>query len=623
MINFHTFEEKKTTNNFKCLLQGLIDTAVKTSRSGYLQRCLIKHLEGLKVEYDMTVRDSDNSVIQFMYGEDGMDVSKSQFLKTKQFPFLLDNIENIIPSDEFLEKLKNFENYDSIMKSKKRLRSWRKKNPIESKRHETGFQRFSREILSEIEINNPNKLSKKTGRRKIDAQIVKLWTEADEEQKAKYSKKCTSCPDPVVSRYQPDCNFSSMPEHLESLMVNYMKNLNIDFRTFEDVVAVKTSMSFASAGEPVGLLAAQSIGEPSTQMTLNTFHFAGRGEMNVTLGIPRLREILMFATENIKTPSLDIPFRQQLRMEEHAEHLRKKMARVTLADVLESINVQSHIVLRPNRVKNYCVRFNFLPREAYEQDFAVTPRRILRHMRESFFKLMFKTISKAASEKYSSVDIGSEEKKKKTAEEFQDRDIDEREPETAGAGNNESSDDEAIGDDDDATAVKLKSKAMDECDYDEAAVEEGEKEASDNESDVEVVEGENAAATADAEQDEKEKIIGLESNEYNTQYRTDSKHHLWCELTFQLGMTYKNVDLSIVLKDVAHKSVVSEVPLIKRAITYNKDNDIYLKTDGINITVSNQLFPTRNYYFCPEIVIELISQSSFFSNRKCSSTWKC
>jgi len=44
--------------------QGLIDTAVKTSRSGYLQRCLIKHLEGIKVGYDLTVRDSDNSIIQ-------------------------------------------------------------------------------------------------------------------------------------------------------------------------------------------------------------------------------------------------------------------------------------------------------------------------------------------------------------------------------------------------------------------------------------------------------------------------------------------------------------------------------------------------------------------------------
>lgn len=43
--------------------EGLIDTAVKTSRSGYLQRCLMKHLEGLKVAYDYTVRDADGSVV--------------------------------------------------------------------------------------------------------------------------------------------------------------------------------------------------------------------------------------------------------------------------------------------------------------------------------------------------------------------------------------------------------------------------------------------------------------------------------------------------------------------------------------------------------------------------------
>jgi hypothetical protein len=45
-------------------LQGLIDTAVKTSRSGYLQRCLVKHLEGLVVRYDLSVRDCDGSVVQ-------------------------------------------------------------------------------------------------------------------------------------------------------------------------------------------------------------------------------------------------------------------------------------------------------------------------------------------------------------------------------------------------------------------------------------------------------------------------------------------------------------------------------------------------------------------------------
>lgn len=59
--------------------EGLIDTAVKTSRSGYLQRCLMKHLESLKVEYDNTVRDSDGSIVQFLYGEDSLNPTKDKF----------------------------------------------------------------------------------------------------------------------------------------------------------------------------------------------------------------------------------------------------------------------------------------------------------------------------------------------------------------------------------------------------------------------------------------------------------------------------------------------------------------------------------------------------------------
>jgi DNA-directed RNA polymerase I subunit RPA1 len=51
---------------FHCMAgrEGLVDTAVKTSNSGYLQRCLIKHLEGLCVQYDYTVRNNNNEVIQ-------------------------------------------------------------------------------------------------------------------------------------------------------------------------------------------------------------------------------------------------------------------------------------------------------------------------------------------------------------------------------------------------------------------------------------------------------------------------------------------------------------------------------------------------------------------------------
>ena len=55
----------------------------------------------------------------------------------------------------------------------------------------------------------------------------------------------------------------------------------------------------------IGTVAAQSIGEPTTQMTLNTFHFAGVSAKNVTLGVPRLTEIINIA-KNIKTPSLSV-----------------------------------------------------------------------------------------------------------------------------------------------------------------------------------------------------------------------------------------------------------------------------------------------------------------------------
>lgn len=229
----------------------------------------------------MTVRDSDNSVVQFMYGEDGMDISKSQFLKTKQFPFLFDNVKSIIPNKEFLDELKDSDNYDSVVKQKKKVRSWMKKHADNvDKRQETSFQRFSREIASDIVMKDPNVRNEKTNRRNIDEQIVKLWNEADDVQKAKYSKKCVPRPDPVSSKYQPDCNFGSLSEHVENLMVSYMKNMNIDKESFENVIAVKSMKSLVAPGEPVGLLAAQSIGEPSTQMTLNTFHFAGKSNFH-------------------------------------------------------------------------------------------------------------------------------------------------------------------------------------------------------------------------------------------------------------------------------------------------------------------------------------------------------
>lgn len=465
---------------FHCMAgrEGLIDTAVKTSRSGYLQRCLIKHLEGLSVNYDMTVRDSDNSVIQFMYGEDGMDIAKCQFLNKKQLPFLNEN-RHVILQSRMLDALKNEAGVDEdIAEQRKKIRMYLKRIKKATNKKATAFTTFCESMKDQIEVKKPNKLSKTNGRRRIDEKLCKIWSELDPEEKQRYQNKKAAliCPNPVIADYPPHTNFGSISENLEKLLTDYYKdNADMDSQLM-DVIKLKGMGALAVPGEPVGLLAAQSIGEPSTQMTLNTFHFAGRGEMNVTLGIPRLREILMLASKNIKTPSMDIPFKEVAGIEVVSEKLRQRMCRVTVADVLEYIDVKSEVVLRPSAVRKYKLRFQFLPRDAYKNDLSVKPKQILKHMSQSFFKLMFKGILKLVSEKRVIVDFDEEKQKKKQEEQGQQEDeeidrMDSSIKETSrgkatASGSDESSDDEAG--DGDATMAKLKGNRADEKDYDEA-----------------------------------------------------------------------------------------------------------------------------------------------------------
>jgi len=70
--------------------EGLIDTAVKTSETGYIQRRLVKAMEDAKIYYDNTIRNSGGTIIQYIYGEDGMDGCKieKQFLPTIEMNYL-------------------------------------------------------------------------------------------------------------------------------------------------------------------------------------------------------------------------------------------------------------------------------------------------------------------------------------------------------------------------------------------------------------------------------------------------------------------------------------------------------------------------------------------------------
>ncbi|XP_058053507.1 DNA-directed RNA polymerase I subunit RPA1 [Anopheles bellator] len=618
---------------FHCMAgrEGLIDTAVKTSRSGYLQRCLVKHLEGLSVQYDMTVRDSDGSVVQFMYGEDGLDIAKSQFVGQEKQVRFLDQNRDVIVRGELQDRLANAVSddplHDAIKKHVKQMKRWRKQHGagVGQKTRHSGFSLYSEQNALAVreKLANPDKLKSNTGRTKLTQKLMKRWNKLDTTEKRPFVKQSSRCPDPLAAVFRADAHFGVLPERLEELVRNY-KRTEKPIHDVDELMQIKGSGALVAPGEPVGVLAAQSIGEPSTQMTLNTFHFAGRGEMNVTLGIPRLREILMSATANIKTPSMEIPFlphRKPERLPALADKLRKSLNRVTVADVLENIHVKSRLVLHPSRGMQHVIRFNFLPPDAYAHDYRVTPQEILRHMSRHFFTLMFKEIRKVESTKNVLIEneVGVSRKSKKAGDNEGDEEIDASEPtgaaeavdrrtNTEADSDSESEDSDAAGDDADATESKIKGKKSDDHAYDD-----GESEQSGGDSDGSADEGSDgegqpapqqqevideavgdgdiigpAAVAAGADQrvllEAEEVKHARRANEQVKMYTYDRKQYRWCQLELHMPLKLRDTDFTKIFRQIAGKSVVWEVPRIKRAITYTQNDRLYLKTDGINIS---------------------------------------
>jgi len=195
--------------------EGLVDTAVRTQQSGYMQRRLINALEHIRLEYDNTVRDPHGHIIQFLYGEDGIDVAKSDHGEAF-------NINRLIESESIVD---------------------------------TGSK------ATKDEINNISK---------------------------KYTKT-----------FNP---------RLTSMVNDGLHKSNLSKAGLENVCKKGLELynkSKVEPGQAVGIVTAQSIGEPGTQMTLRTFHTAGIAEKNVTLGLPRIIE-LVDARKKPSTPSMDI-----------------------------------------------------------------------------------------------------------------------------------------------------------------------------------------------------------------------------------------------------------------------------------------------------------------------------
>ncbi|MDO5824591.1 DNA-directed RNA polymerase subunit A'' [Methanobrevibacter sp.] len=136
-----------------------------------------------------------------------------------------------------------------------------------------------------------------------------------------------------------DINFPD--SYIDDLAKHYISKELTDDELRKLIIKLKQAYDRAhvEAGEAIGTVAAQSVGEPGTQMTMRTFHYAGVTELNVTLGLPRLIEIVD-AREKIKTPTMDIYFTEDKRNdEEFVRTLANKIGKSTINDILSDFNL--------------------------------------------------------------------------------------------------------------------------------------------------------------------------------------------------------------------------------------------------------------------------------------------
>jgi len=556
---------------FHCMAgrEGLIDTAVKTSRSGYLQRCLVKHLEGLIVNYDATVRDYDGSLIQFYYGEDGLDVPGSRFLKKDQIAFLVDNKDSIIDT-KLLEYLKK--DNEEIMKSIKKIKKWESKNGSSlQKRRINEFSRFSMENSNQNNKAKQKTIDSRSGRSKAALSLMRKWIRTKNEVKDMYRAQCIKCPDPIMSKYRQDVDFGVLSERIESLMEEYLSHSSkIKKSVLRDLLSIKVMKTICPPGEPVGLLAAQSIGEPTSQLTLNTFHFAGRGEMNVTLGIPRLREILMMASKNIKTPSMEIPFQNKLQnLEKQVKKLKVRLTKCVLRDILKNITISRRMEESPHRRLVYTIILKYLPHKYYKEEFSVYPRDVIKCTEEIFFKNIFREIKKFA--KVSKVLLHFEGEKRQTNDEdavIDQIDPDEVIPENTGCRTrmdlgemHESSDEEQAAEDADATMTKSLLRHRENQEYEDPEEEEEIEDIILNDKDEEADDNNNANRIFENEEDNdndddtkklnnkstnrKDCVINMYENAIDYDY--DENKLSWCKFTFWVSVYSENLLLRFFL----------------------------------------------------------------------------
>ncbi|XP_063375717.1 DNA-directed RNA polymerase II subunit RPB1-like [Cydia amplana] len=297
--------------------EGLIDTAVKTADTGYIQRRLIKAMESIMVHYDGTVRNSVGQVIQLRYGEDGLAGEK---VESQNLPTI--KLSNKAFERKFKFDISNEEYLSSVFNDNIRKEVMESDYVISEIESEWDQLNKDRHILRQMFRSGDSKVVLPCNLKRMICNVQQIF-HINQKMPTDLSpskvirgvkdllKKCVI----VVG----DDNISKQANENATLLFQCLvrstlctkviaEELRLTSEAFDWLIGeIETRFQQAQVdpGEMVGALAALSLGEPATQMTLNTFHFAGVSSKNVTLGVPRLNELIN-VSKKPKAPSLTV-----------------------------------------------------------------------------------------------------------------------------------------------------------------------------------------------------------------------------------------------------------------------------------------------------------------------------
>lgn len=346
-----------TTLNFG-LANGL--QVRDTSTTGYIQRRLIKGLEDLKVEYDMTVRNSIGKIVQFRYGGDGFDSTK---VEGQNIGLVSQTISDIYSHYQILGV--NIEKGDLDQADEAKLESnllsvYSKGAVSRCKKQVDEAKKRCKEII-DMMITARNdlvvKVFKNKNENKINTPIGFAYLISNIQGQLDLNDNHVVDITPLEALQLMDEYFEkikkmvySPPTELFKIMYYYYlspKDILIKKRFHKkaltlllETILLKYKQAIVHPGEMVGIVAGQSLGEPTTQLTLNTFHLSGvSSKSNVTRGVPRIEEIIRL-TENPKNPSMTVYLRELDREnQEKAKFFSTILEHTRLVDIVQSMQI--------------------------------------------------------------------------------------------------------------------------------------------------------------------------------------------------------------------------------------------------------------------------------------------